>query len=111
MCQRTRRSPLLPTERFQLPAQSTGKLRVVEFAPGAQLTAVGGQYYSPPSPAAAPAVHTRIQAGVLESSTVNPVAAVVALIPAQRQAEMVGGAMSAFYSDFNRLAADELPRV
>ena len=89
----------------------TGKLRVVEFAPGAQLTAVGGQYYSPSAPAAAPAVHTRIQAGMLESSNVNPVAAVVALITAQRQAEMVGRAMSAFYSDFNRLAADELPRV
>jgi hypothetical protein len=36
---------------------------------------------------------------------------VVALITAQRQAEMVGRAMSAFYTDFNHIAADELPRV
>lgn len=87
----------------------TGKLRLVEIAPGAQLTAVGGQYYS--APATAPALHTQIRAGVIESSNVNPVAAVVALITAQRQAEMIGRAMSVFYSDFNRVAADELPRV
>ena len=76
-----------------------------------QLAAVGGQYYSAPAKAATPALHTQIQAGMLESSNVNPVAAVVALITAQRQADMVGRAMSAFYSDFNRVAADELPRV
>lgn len=89
----------------------TGKLRLVEIAPGAPLTAVGGQYYSASAAAAAPALHTQIRAGILESSNVNPVAAVVALITAQRQAEMIGRAMSAFYSDFNRIAADELPRV
>ena len=89
----------------------TGKLRLIEVAPGAQLTAVGGQYYSAPAKAVTPAVHTEIRAGMLESSNVNPVAAVVALITAQRQAEMVGRAMSAFYSDFNHIAADELPRV
>lgn len=35
----------------------------------------------------------------------------VSLISAQRQAEMMERAMSAFYSDFNRIAADDLPRV
>jgi flagellar basal-body rod protein FlgF/flagellar basal-body rod protein FlgG len=89
----------------------TGKIRLVEFAAPGQLTAVGGQYYSAPAKAASPALHTEIRAGMLESSNVNPVAAVVALITAQRQADMVGRAMSAFYSDFNRVAADELPRV
>jgi flagellar basal body rod protein FlgG len=48
---------------------------------------------------------------MLESSNVNPVSAVVELITAQREAEMAGRAMNAFYSDFNRIAADELPRV
>jgi flagellar basal body rod protein FlgG len=100
-----------PDGTISLTGAVTGKLRLVEFTPGAQLTAVGGQYYSAPATAAIPALHTRIQAGMLESSNVNPVAAVVALITAQRQAEMVGRAMSAFYTDFNRVAADELPRV
>ncbi len=89
----------------------TGKVRLVEFAAPGQLAAVGGEYYSAPAKAATPALHTEIRAGMLESSNVNPVAAVVALITAQRQADMVGRAMSAFYSDFNRVAADELPRV
>ena len=100
-----------PDGTISLAGAVSGKLRLAEFAAGAQLTAVGGQYYSAPTKAATPALHTRIQSGMLESSNVNPVAAVVALITAQRQAEMVGRAMSAFYTDFNRVAADELPRV
>jgi flagellar basal-body rod protein FlgF len=100
-----------PDGTISLAGAVTGKLRLVEFASGAQLTAVGGQYYSAPASTASPALHTQIQAGMLESSNVNPVAAVVALITAQRQAEMVGRAMSAFYTDFNHIAADELPRI
>ncbi len=89
----------------------TEKIRLVEFAAGTEVAAVGGLYYLAPASAANTALHTQIRAGMLESSNVNPVAAVVALITAQRQADMVGRAMSAFYSDFNRIAADELPRV
>jgi flagellar basal-body rod protein FlgF/flagellar basal-body rod protein FlgG len=100
-----------PDGTISLAGAVTGKLLLVEFTPGAQLTAVGGQYYSAPAKAATPALHTQIEAGMLESSNVNPVAAVVALITAQRQAEMVGRAMSAFYTDFNHISADELPRV
>jgi flagellar basal body rod protein FlgG len=100
-----------PDGTISLAGAVTGKLRLVEFAPGAQVTAVGGQYYSLPAAAVTPALHTQIRSGMLESSNVNPVAAVVALITAQREADMVGRAMSAFYSDFNRIAADELPRV
>lgn len=88
-----------------------GKVRLVEFAPGTQISALGGSYYSAPAAAAKPAVHTQMCQGMLESSNVNPVASVVELISAQRQAEMAGRAMDVFYSDFNRIAADELPRV
>ena len=89
----------------------TGKLRVVEFAAGTQIAAVGESYYSAPASAAKQAVHSQVRQGMLESSNVNPVSAVVELITAQREAEMAGRAMNAFYSDFNRIAADELPRV
>jgi flagellar basal-body rod protein FlgF/flagellar basal-body rod protein FlgG len=88
-----------------------GKVRVVEFASGAQISAAGDSYYKAPASAAQPALHTHIRQGMLESSNVNPVSAVVELITAQREAEMAGRAMNAFYSDFNRIAADELPRV
>jgi flagellar basal-body rod protein FlgF len=88
-----------------------GQLKLVEFAPGTQVDAVGDSYYSAPAKTAANGVHTQVRQGMLESSNVNPVAEVVGLITAQRQAEMVGRAMNAFYSDFDRIAADELPRV
>jgi flagellar basal body rod protein FlgG len=48
---------------------------------------------------------------MLESSNVSAVGAMVQLITAEREAEMAGRAMNSFYSDFNRIAADELPRV
>jgi flagellar basal-body rod protein FlgF len=87
------------------------KLRVVEFAPHTPVTSVGSSYYSAPAKSATPAIKTQVQQGMLESSNVNPVAAVVGLISAQRQAEMAARAMNTFYSEFNRIAADELPRV
>jgi flagellar basal-body rod protein FlgF/flagellar basal-body rod protein FlgG len=48
---------------------------------------------------------------MLEASNVSPVVAMVNLISAERQAEMVERALSSFYADFNRIAADELPRT
>ena len=88
-----------------------GKLRLVEFAPGATPEPEGTSYYSVPDSAAQAATGTYVRQGMLEASNVNPMAAVVALITVQRHAEMLGRALSSFYSDFNRIAADELPRV
>jgi len=94
-----------------------GKLRVVSFNAKAQLTAAGGSYYSVPASGLKSAGSKgtehqgMVRQGMLESSNVNPVTAMVGLISAQRQAEMVERAMTAFYSDFNRIAADELPRI
>jgi flagellar basal-body rod protein FlgF len=87
------------------------KLRLVEFVPGGSLAMAGNSYYSAPASAATPAVGTSVRQGMLETSNINPVAAVVNLITVQRQAEMLSRALSSFYSDFNRIAADELPRV
>jgi flagellar basal-body rod protein FlgF len=87
------------------------KLRMVEFSPRTLVVSVGASYYSAPAKSASPATGTSIQQGMIESSNVNPVAAVVELISAQREAEMAARAMNAFYSDFNRIAADELPRL
>lgn len=88
-----------------------GKLRISEFAVDARLDPAGGSYYSAPDKSAKPALASSVRAGTIESSNVSPVAAMVALISAQRSAEMMQRAMSAFYSDFNRIAADDLPRI
>jgi flagellar basal-body rod protein FlgF len=48
---------------------------------------------------------------MLEASNVNSVQAAVGLIALQRNAEMLNRTMTLFHNEFNRLAAEELPRV
>lgn len=87
------------------------KLLLVELAPGSSPVAVGASYYSAPNKAFQPAAHSSVRQGMLEASNVNPVTAVVDLIAVQRRAEMLERAMSAFYSTFNKVAANDLPHV
>ncbi len=89
-----------------------GKVRVAAFAPGTNLQAVGSTYYAAPENAAPTAASgISIRQGMLESSNVNAVAASIALIAVQRQAEMLQRALSLFANDFNHIAASELPRL
>ena len=88
-----------------------GKLRVVEFPPATPLTNAGAAYYSAPQAAAKPATQSTLEQGKLESSNVNPVAEAVELISIQRSAEMLQRALATFHSQFNQLAAQELPKV
>jgi flagellar basal-body rod protein FlgF/flagellar basal-body rod protein FlgG len=88
-----------------------GKLRIAEFASANALTPAGSSYYSAPKGAEKSAIASSVRQGMLESSNVSPISAMVGLISAQRQAEMIERAMSAFDSTFNRIAADELPRT
>jgi flagellar basal-body rod protein FlgF len=87
------------------------KLRLVEFASGTSPVATGASYYSAPDNALHPAAHSSVRQGMLEASNVNPVTAVVDLLAIQRRAEMLERAMSAFYSTFNKVAANDLPHV
>lgn len=89
-----------------------GKLRLVAFAPGTSLTAVGHSYYSAGQAAlSAPEPGTAVRQSMLESSNVNAVATSISLIAVQRQAEMLQRALSTFYTEFNHIAATDLPRV
>ena len=90
---------------------NAGKLRVAEFVPGTALQAEGGSYYSAPAGAARAATASSVRQGMLESSNVNAVGAAVALITVQREAEMLQRALSLFHSEFQRIAAQDLPRV
>jgi flagellar basal-body rod protein FlgF len=87
------------------------KLKIVEFAPGTPITHSGGSYYSAPLAAATPATKSSVRQGMLEASNVNSVQAAVGLIALQRNAEMLNRTMTLFHNEFNRLAAEELPRV
>jgi flagellar basal-body rod protein FlgF len=88
-----------------------GKLRIVEFAPGTVLAAEGNSYYSAPVTALRASPGSNVRQGMLESSNVNSVKAVVDMIAAQRHAEMLERAMSVFESNLDHIAANDLPKV
>jgi flagellar basal-body rod protein FlgF/flagellar basal-body rod protein FlgG len=89
----------------------SGKLRVVEFAPGATLEPQGRSLYSAPSSDARPSPSSAVRQGMIAASNVNPVTATVGLITVQRNADMLQRALSEFYSDFDRIAVEDLPHV
>jgi len=86
-------------------------MKVVDFAPGTQLSPEGDTDFSAPTGTAKPALAAQIRQGMLEASNSNPVAGAVALIDLQRNAEMMQRALSIFNTDFNQTAIQELSRV
>jgi len=88
-----------------------GKIKLVDFKPGTDLESVGNTYYSAPKDSEVPATGSQIHQGMMEDSNVNLVANAVELITVQRTADLAQRALSLFDSQFNRIAADELPRV
>lgn len=90
---------------------AVAKLRLVEFAAGENLRAVGDTLYAAPDGAALPPASTSIRQGMLEDSNVNSVEGVVQLITLQRNAEMMQRALSMFDGQLNQTAAQDLPRV
>jgi flagellar basal-body rod protein FlgF len=90
---------------------NAGRLQVVEFSRATALHGEGNSLYSAPADAARPATASSVRQGMLESSNVNPVTAAVDLISVQREAEMLQRALSLFNTEFQKIAAQDLPRV
>ncbi len=88
-----------------------GKIRLVEFTPGTKLASEGQSLLSAPNGSERPATQTSLRPGALESSNVNAVGAMMTLISVQREAEMMQRALSLFHTEFNRIAANDVPRV
>lgn len=88
-----------------------GRLRTVEFPPDTQLQSLGETYYSAPAGKEQPATSSHVRQGVLESSNVNPIMAMVQLVTAQRSAEMMQRAMAMFNSEMDKTATQDLPKV
>jgi flagellar basal-body rod protein FlgF/flagellar basal-body rod protein FlgG len=87
------------------------KLHIVQFAPGTQIDPEGNSKYIAPAGSEKPAVAENVRQGMLETSNINPVAGAVSLIELQRQADMMGKALSILNQDFNRPATQDVPRV
>jgi flagellar basal-body rod protein FlgF/flagellar basal-body rod protein FlgG len=88
-----------------------GKLKLVDIGPGTPLESAGETYYSAPQNAEVADTKSSIRQGMLESSNVNAVSATVELITIQRQYDLMRRALSIFDSQFNRTAAEDLPRI
>ena len=89
----------------------SGKLNVVEFPQGTQLTGLGNSYYSAPPNTAHAATQSNVRQGFLENSNVNPVAGMVELVTAQQTAEIMQRALSMFNSEMDKTATQDLPKA
>lgn len=89
----------------------SGKLKIVEFPPGTQLTSAGNTYYHAPDGTAQTSSTSEVRQGVLESSNVNPIMGMVQLVNAQRSAEMMQRALAMFNSEMDKTATQDLPKV
>jgi flagellar basal-body rod protein FlgF len=87
------------------------KLHVVQFAAGTEITPEGNSNYVAPEGSERPVDSSNIRQGMLESSNMNPVQGAVGLILLQRQADMLGRALTIFSTDFDRAAAQDVPHV
>ena len=87
------------------------KLRLAEFPPGTNLTAMGSATYIAPAGSAEIAADSSVRQGMLEGSNVTATEGVVQLITVQRNAEMLSRALSAFDGELNQIAVQDLPKV
>jgi flagellar basal-body rod protein FlgF len=87
------------------------KLKVTEFSADTPLAPEGSTYFSAPAGAGKSATDPQVRQGAVESSNANPVRAAVSLIDLQRTAQMMEKALSIFHNEFNKTAAQDLPRV
>jgi len=88
-----------------------GQLQLNEFDPNVSLTSLGDAYFSAPTAAALPASQLTVQQASLESANINPVECAVGLIEIQRNAEMMQRALTTFHNEFDKIAAEDLPKV
>jgi flagellar basal-body rod protein FlgF len=89
----------------------SGRLKLVEFAPGTQVKSVGATYYTAPATAVVSPTDSQISQGMLEASNVNAIATGVELMNAQRELETMRHALSLMDGELDKTAVQDLPRV
>jgi flagellar basal-body rod protein FlgF/flagellar basal-body rod protein FlgG len=87
------------------------RLKITEFGSATELKPEGNTYFVAQGAAGTISKDARVVQGSLETSNANPVKATVSLIELQRTAQMMEKALSIFHNEFNKTAAQDLPRV
>jgi len=88
-----------------------GQIGVFTFADKSVLTADGTNRFSVPEGTQAIAGDATIRQGAIEGSNEDAVQGTMQLVLVQRQAELMQKALSVFYQDFDKTAAEELGKV
>ena len=87
-------------------------LGVFTFPAGTQLIPEGkNRYQPPPRVQAVASPSANIHQGALEASNQDTIQGTMDLIVMQRQAESMQRALTIFHTEFNKTAAEDLPRV
>jgi flagellar basal-body rod protein FlgF len=85
---------------------------VFSFPAGTHLTPEGAnRYMSPKEVIPTAAKNSSVHQGTLESANQDVIQGSLDLIVMQRQAEMMQKALTVFHTEFNKFAAEDLPRV
>ena len=89
-----------------------GAIAVFAFPTGTELTPEGkNRYRAPASATASLSAGFAIQQGALESANQDVIQGSLDLLMMQRQAETMQRALTIFHTDFNKTAAEDIPRV
>jgi flagellar basal-body rod protein FlgF/flagellar basal-body rod protein FlgG len=89
----------------------SGRIKVVEFAPGTQVKSFGATYYTAPANSVIPATNSQVSQRMLEASNVNAITTGVELMSAQRELETMRHALSLMDGELDKTAVQDLPRV
>ncbi|HUI82840.1 MAG TPA: flagellar hook basal-body protein [Candidatus Binatia bacterium] len=87
-----------------------GRLTVVRLAAGTELEPAGNARFSAAAGSERGSDASVVQ-DALENSNVNGISAAVGLVGLQRHADLLQQALTAFHSNFNRIAAQDLSRI
>ncbi|HWF02789.1 MAG TPA: flagellar hook basal-body protein [Candidatus Angelobacter sp.] len=79
--------------------------------PGANMAPEGSTNFVAQGGTVKPATDSSIRQGMLESANLSAVSASVGLISIQRYADMMFRTLNIFHTEFNKSAAEDLPRV
>ncbi len=71
----------------------------------------GNSIYNAATGSSTPADDPRVRQGMLESSNMDAITGTIGLIMIQRQTQLFQQALSIFHNDFDKSAAEDLPRV
>lgn len=87
------------------------KLKITQFDSAADLKPEGNTYFVAQGKPGKTATDAQVVQGSLETSNSDPVKATVSLIELQRNAQLMERALSIFHNEFNKTAAQDLPRI